>query len=162
MARCVCPRGECRCKVVAGVGVQVEGVGSENQPFVVASVPRVYDVEFGPSSPPFYVNAEFQSEVGARTLFVVEVALGAHGVIVLPDGSSAYPFPARGAVLDFLVSGDANMSGLGWATHGSVVVWMGAEPTVTDMGWYRFTYAGVVTGVGVGLWAAEYLGAPRT
>lgn len=101
MARCVCPRGECRCKVVAGVGVQVEGVGSENQPFVVASVPRVYDVEFGPSSPPFYVNAEFQSEVGARTLFVVEVALGAHGVIVLPDGSSAYPVPGPGRGVGF-------------------------------------------------------------
>ncbi|WP_314475148.1 hypothetical protein [uncultured Microbacterium sp.] len=119
-------------------------------------------MEFGPSSPPFYVNAKFQSEVESRTLFVVEVAPGAHGVIVLPDGSSAYPFPPRGAVLDFLVSGDSNMSGVGWATHGSVVAWAGAEPTVTDMGWYRFMHVGVVLGAGVGLWMAEYLGTPRT
>lgn len=161
MARCVCPRGDCKCKVVAGVGVQVKGVGSENQPFVVASAPTVYDVGFGPSSPPFYVNGN-QSKVGSQTLFVVEVASGAHGVIVLPEGSSAYPSPARGAVLDFLVSGEVGQSSVGWGTTGGFVVWAGAEPTVTDLGWYRFTFGGFPPGVGVGLWFGEYVGAHRT
>jgi len=152
MARCVCPRGECKCKVVAGVGVQVKGVGSENQPFAVASAPGFHSAALTSESPVLDVNAPMSSEVGTQVVFAVEIDPGVTGVVHLPEGTSSAPAPVVGAELDFLISGAVGSSAVAWS--GAGVTWMGSAPSATAVGWYRFTF----TGRG---FIGQYVGASR-
>lgn len=149
-ARCVCRGGDCKCKIAAGVGVQVKGVGSEDQQFVITAAPECYSVVLTAAAPELAVNAPLGAVVGSRAAFAVEVEPGVTGVVRLPDGSSTYPIPVAGAELDFMIVGTAGSSEVAWSGGG--VTWMGAPPTATELGWYHFTFAG-------NRFLGEYLGA---
>lgn len=150
MSRCVCPRGECKCKVTPGVGVQLEGVGSEDRPFVITAAPEFHTVRLTAAAPELAVNAPLGATAGSRALFAVEVDPSVTGIVRLPDGSSAYPFPVAGAEMDFMIVETAGSSEVAWSGGG--VTWMGAPPTATELGWYHFTFAG-------NRFLGEYLGA---
>lgn len=142
MARCQCAGSSCSCQIVGGTGVNIAGTGSANQPYTIESVPNVYDVTMGPGSPSFYINAQFTSEVESRALFMVEMADAYTGTIMLPDGSSAYPRPVRGAMIDVIVNGTLGGSS-GVSFGGAVVTWFGPAPTTSTLGWYRFLWNGL-------------------
>jgi len=141
MARCQCAGSSCSCSVVSGSGINVSGVGSANQPYVIESVPNVFDVSMNSSSPPYRINAQFQSEVESQALFMVEMADGYTGLIMLPDGTSSYPFPVRGAVIDVIVNGTLGGSS-GVTFGGYTVTWFGPAPTTSTLGWYHFVWTG--------------------
>jgi hypothetical protein len=88
MARCQCAGSSCGCQFLGGTGVNVQGVGSANQPYVIESVPNVYSVKFTPASPAYFINAQFISEVESRALFLLEIDPSVTALVNLPNGSS--------------------------------------------------------------------------
>lgn len=152
MAGCMCAGGVCACLIVAGTGVQVEGVGSDNRPYVIASAPDSYEVLLSSTSPTLVVNSPGVSEVGSRAVFEVEIAPGVSATIRMPDGSISAAFPAPGSGIEFFVSGTAGTSEVTWS--GGPISWFGGAPSATDLGWFRFVF------VGNGF-TGEYLGTVR-
>ncbi len=140
MARCQCAGSSCSCLIVGGPGVQVSGVGTANQPYMIQSVPTAYDVTLDASSPPYIINSPTQSKVGSRAIFMVEVEDGEDATIFLPTGTSASPHPVRGAVIDIFVTGTVGSSNI--AFSGEVITWYGPAPTTTTLGWYQFIWNG--------------------
>lgn len=139
MARCQCVGSSCSCLIQGGTGVQVQGVGTANQPYVIAVAPNYYLVPYTSASTPFYINAPFQSEVGARALFVFDIDAGVSAQVNLPDGSSSYPRPVPGAVIEVVARGGA---GSAITFGGTPVTWLGPGPTTSTLGMYRFVWLG--------------------
>lgn len=150
MARCQCAGSSCGCAIEAGPGVQVQGVGSANQPYVVTSSPNFHETTFTNVSPIYYVNAPGYSDVGTNAVFVVEINPSVLAFINLPDGTSNSPYPPVGTELNFIISGDTVTSNINWS--GPVITWHGTAPSATKTGWYRFIFLGT-------RWAGQYLGA---
>lgn len=140
MARCQCAGSSCGCSITAGAGVNVEGVGSADRPYVITATPNVYSVPITPASPAFLVNAQFVSEVEARALFLLEIADAVTALVNLPNGSSAQPYPVPGAVIEVIARGTIGSSGVTFA--GATVTWFGPAPTTTTLGLYRFIWTG--------------------
>lgn len=141
MARCQCQGSSCSCQILGGTGVQVEGVGSANQPYRLTAVPNVYSATFTSASPPYYINATFQSEVEARSLFLFEIDPGVTAQVNLPDGSSSYPRPVPGAAIEVIARGTLGGSS-GISFGGAVITWFGPGPTTSTLGLYRFVWTG--------------------
>jgi len=125
--------------VVGGTGVNVSGVGSANQPFVIEAVPNVYSVPYGSSSPPYQINMQFMSEVEAQALFLVDILGDVAATILFPNGTSSFPFPVPGAKIDVIVNGGGSAS---VAFAGGPITWFGPAPTTSTMGLYRFIWTG--------------------
>lgn len=141
MARCQCAGSSCSCLITGGAGVSVMGVGTADQPYVIQAIPNVYSTTLGAASPPYYINAPFQSEVGARALFLVEIDDSATGTVMLPDGSSSYPNPVPGAVIEVIANGTLGGSSV-INFGGGVITWFGDGPTTSTLGLYRFVWTG--------------------
>lgn len=152
MARCQCAGGSCSCLIQAGPGVQITGTGSSNQPYEISITPNLYEVTFTPTSPVYYVNSTFISDVGSRAVFDVQIDPATTAYITLPNGTINAPYPAPGTELDFILAGTAGSSTVNWA--GPNFRWFGSAPSAGNkMGWYRFVFLGDE-------WAATYLGVP--
>ena len=150
MARCQCAGSSCSCLIQGGPGTVVTGVGTANQPYVVSAVPNVYDVVINAASPVYRINETFTSEVGARSVYNVEIDPAMTGYINLPDGSSAQPYPTPGAAIDVFVTGSISNSVVSFG--GGVITWYGPAPVGSTLGWYRFVWkAGTIN-----TWAGQF------
>lgn len=151
MARCQCTGSSCSCAIQAGPGMQVTGVGSANQPYVLSAPPKYYVHNFNPGDPVYYINSAQVTDVGTRAIFVGDIADSYQAMIYMPDGSINAPYPILGAEVEFILSGTiGGSSTINWA--GGVITWHGVPPSTTQMGWYRFVFLG-------NRWAGVFLGA---